>query len=227
CNDVLAGTYSERTFQDARDRGYRSVVALPLALTDTVTGAMVLYAQAPNFFDEEELKLLNELAGDISFALRSIDNKKRAHFLSYYDSLTELPNTTLFLDRLEQLMQSALQKNNSVFVIALNLNQFKQINDLYGRHIGDEVLKVAAGRLNSELAYSYSVTRIGADNFALMGEQAEHADVSDCCKDIVSLLSLPINIQRQDLEVSVRMGVSLFPPDAKDGESLLKNAEMA
>src|SRR5690606_34937949 len=56
CNDVLAGTYSERTFQDARDRGYRSVVALPLALTDTVTGAMVLYAQAPNFFDEEELK---------------------------------------------------------------------------------------------------------------------------------------------------------------------------
>src|SRR5690606_33941933 len=129
CNNEFMQGPDDRMYLDAKNRGYDSIVALPLLLAEVVTGVMVLYAREKNFFDDQELKLLHELGGDISRALQSIENKKRANFLSFYDALTELPNTTLFLDRLEQSIQSARREHGVVCAISINVDRFKLIND--------------------------------------------------------------------------------------------------
>ncbi|MES2675284.1 MAG: EAL domain-containing protein [Pseudomonadota bacterium] len=227
CNNVQITAGYDKTCRDAQRRGYRSVVALPLIVAEEVAGAMVLYALEANYFDEEELKLLGELAGDISFALQSIRNEKKASFLSYYDALTALPNTTLFLDRVEQLIQTAKRDKNLVFVIVLNLDRFKQLNDTYGRHVGDQALKEIAKRLLDGLARTYSVARIGGDNFAVVGEQANGDNVTAFCDNLISLLGAPLTIANQTINLSARLGIALYPADAEDGESLFKNAEVA
>lgn len=227
CNNIHAATDSDKTCSDAYTRGYRSAIALPLALEEKVIGVMVLYAQEKNSFDDEELKLLAELAGDISLALQSIENKKRANFLSYYDALTTLPNTTLFLDRLEQIISAARREGNGAFVIALNLNQFKLLNDTFGWHIGDQVLKTTANRLDGEASCACTVARISADNFALVGEQQDCDNISAFCEDIMESLSAPMTIENKAFEISARMGIAIFPRDADDSETLFKNAEIA
>lgn len=227
CNDVLTAADYDRTCRDAQNRGYRSVVALPFITADEIAGVMVLYAKEANYFDDEELKLLSELAGDISFALQAIESEKRASFLACYDALTALPNTTLFLDRLSQLIQAAQRESNTVFVIALNVDRFKELNDTHGRHVGDQILRMIAKLLYEGLSRPCSLARIGADNFVMVGEQASSEDISIFCEEIIALLSEPFLVGNQSLNISVRLGVALYPVDATDGESLFKNAEMA
>lgn len=227
CNNVRIAADYDKTCRDAQSRGYRSVVSLPLVSLDRTLGVMVLYAREANYFDDEELKLLGELAGDISFALQSIENEKRASFLSYYDALTSLPNTTLFLDRVDQLLQTTKREHNAVFVIAINLDSFKSMNDEFGRHVGDQVLKLIAKRLSEQLSRPCSVARIGADNFAVVGEQPASEDVSTFCDEIINLLSAPLEVNNQTLSLSARLGVAVYPGDANDSESLFKNAEVA
>src|SRR5690606_34200212 len=153
-------------------------------------------------------------------------NKKRANFLSFYDALTELPNTTLFLDRLEQSIQSVRREQGGVCAISINLNRFKLINDNFGRNNGDVVLKVIDARLDTELNGAFSVARIGADNFALICEHESNEDIGTFCEDVIDLLQSPVTISDLNIDISVRMGVAVFPFDADDAESLFKNSEI-
>lgn len=226
-NDVRDEVINSITCRDVLNRGYLSVIGLPLTTNDKVMGVVVLYAQEANFFDDEEIKLLSELAGDISFALQAMENGKRANFLAYYDALTGLPNTTLFLDRLRQLTQNAKQKENKVFLIILNLNRFKELNDTYGRHIGDKVLTSVARYLDEELSYPCTVAHIGADNFALAGVKTNDDYVSKLCDQIITRLSEPFHIDGKKFSLWPRLGIANYPADADSAEALFKNAEAA
>ncbi|MFI4940228.1 MAG: EAL domain-containing protein [Burkholderiales bacterium] len=227
CNDVRPDANQSPIYRDAESRGYLSIVALPLASLGKNVGVMLLYAREPGHFDDEEMQLLNELAGDISFALHAIENEKRARFLSYYDALTSLPNTALFLDRLCQLIQAASRDKNGVFDIAINFDRFKQLNDERGRHVGDQVLIMAAERLAGEISPNCTVARIGADNFAIVGEQGKDDDISALCEQVIDLLSQPFVIDSEHLHVSARLGIAIYPTDADNAESLFKRAETA
>lgn len=227
CNNVQLASSQDKVCLDAHKRGYRSLIALPICSSENYKGVMVLYALELNYIDDEEIKLLSELAGDISFALQSIENEKKANFLSYYDALTALPNTALFLDRLSQLVHTAKRDTRSVFIIILNINRFKQINDSYGRHIGDHILCTLAFRLNERFSPTSSVARIGADNFALAFEPLPDDDIGVICEELLELVSLPFEIDKIEVNLTARIGIAAFPEDAKDSESLFKNAEAA
>jgi diguanylate cyclase (GGDEF)-like protein len=231
CNDVRRVTDKGRACKDAESRGFLSIVALPLVAMGKNVGVMALYANEVDHFDDAEMQLLNELAGDISFALHAIENEKRARFLSYYDALTSLPNTALFLDRLGQLIQgqgaSGGDDGDGVFVIALNLERFKQVNDMYGRHIGDQILIMVAKRLNEGISHSCTVARTGSDNFAVAGLQTKGQKISTLCEQITSLLNEPFVIDSHSLGVSARFGIAIYPSDGDSAESLFKNGEAA
>ncbi len=227
CNDVRSATDYSHSRADALLRGYLSVIGLPLTVADSVAGVLVLYAREAERFDEAEIKLLGELAGDISFALQSIANEQRASFLSCYDELTAMPNTPLFLDGVERLLHGARHAGGSAFVIALNLDRFRQLNDVYGRHVGDQMLRVVARRLQEELDHSYCLGRTGADNFAIAGELAASQDISTLCEQVIALLAQPHRIEERAISLSVRLGVALFPSDAELAEPLFRNAEAA
>jgi diguanylate cyclase (GGDEF)-like protein len=227
CNDVRTTMDYALTCRDAEARGYLSIIGLPFVNNEKIIGVMVLYAREADYFDDEEIKLLKELAGDISFALQAIESEKRANFLAYNDALTSLPNTALFLDRLGQLIQAAERSGNNVFVIMLNLDRFKQLNDALGRHVGDQVLRIIAKRLVDEFSDRCTVARVGADNFGLAGDLVGGIDVSTLCDQIVTSLNEPFIVDGKNLEVFARLGVSLHPADAASAESLFKNAEAA
>lgn len=227
CNNVELAADHDRVCMDAHKRGYRSLIALPICSSENYKGVMVLYAIELNYIDDEEIKLLSELAGDISFALQSIENEKKANFLSYYDALTALPNTALFLDRLAQLVHTAKRDSRSVYIIVLNINRFKQVNDSYGRHIGDHILCSLAFRLNERFSPTGSVARIGADNFSLAFEAHPEDDIGIICEELLKILASPFDIDKIEVNLSARMGIATFPEDASDSESLFKNAEAA
>jgi len=215
--------------QEAVRRGYRSLVVLPLLLEDAVAGVLTLYAKEPDFFNPDELKLLDELAGDISFALDHLAKKETVNYLAYYDVLTGLPNRTLFIERTNQFLQLSLQAGTMTALILLDIERFRYINDTLGRHGGDAVLKMIAQRLVPLVGAQSSLARVGADVFAIaISSVAEASDIAHFVeKQINSCFAQPFSVGNSELRISARLGVSVSPGDGRDVDTLYKNAESA
>jgi len=107
---------------------------------------LALYSEEIAFFDAEEMKLLLELAGDISFALDGFAKEEKLDYLAFYDPLTGVPNRALFRERLNQRTGAADQGEHRLAVVLLNIERFHTVNDTLGRQTGDELLKQIAGR---------------------------------------------------------------------------------
>src|SRR5260370_40323457 len=125
---------------------------MSLMVEDQVVAVLVLYAAETGFFDYEELKLLKDLAGDISFALDYIGKEERLAYVSYYDTLTGLPNRQLFFDRLAQALNVARAESRELAVMVIDVQGFKRVNDTFGRHAGGRVLKELGLRLDRTTA---------------------------------------------------------------------------
>jgi diguanylate cyclase (GGDEF)-like protein/PAS domain S-box-containing protein len=230
CNDIAADDRMKTWRAEALKRGYRSVVLFPLILEGRSVGVFVLYAPEPNFFDEEEMRLLVEMAGDISFALDHLKKEERLNYLAYYDELTGLPNRTLFEDRASQLLQVARRsQGTTVALVLLDIDRFGTINETLGRHAGDAVLRQIAQRLSSGRLGPDHMARISADTFAaLLADVEKEQDVVHFVeKRVIDLLHEPIVVDGHELRLSARAGIALFPVDGMDTEILFRNAEAA
>jgi diguanylate cyclase (GGDEF)-like protein/PAS domain S-box-containing protein len=228
CNDIASDVRMATWSSEAWSRGYRSVVVLPLFLEDKPVGVFVLYAPEPGAFDDEEMLLLNEMAGDISFAIDNLKKEAKLNYLAYYDVITGLANRTLFYERLGQRLHD-IQSSGTVAVLAIDLERFRYINETFGRHAGDSLLKQVAERLvDTGIGVEY-LARISADCFSMvLSNIKEEADVVRFCENqITTSLSKPFKLEDQELHVSVRVGIAIFPEDGKDADTLLRNAEAA
>src|SRR6267143_2548730 len=135
-NDVQNDSRTQMKEQ-CKERGINSLAFLPLIVGDEGMGVLALYADETGFFDDEEMKLLVELAGDISFALDHLEKEERIEYLAYYDSLTGLANRALFHERLVQYVSTAHGHGSKLAVAVVDVDRFKTINDSLGRHVGD------------------------------------------------------------------------------------------
>ncbi len=228
-NDLLANPGVGYFRAQALEHGYRSAVALPLMVQDEVVGVFILYGEAPGFFTEEEVKLLEELATDVSFALDYLEKSARADYLAYYDPLTGLPNRTLFHDHLGQHLRTRGAEHAMVAVLLFNLDRFRNVNETLGRKAGDKLLKKVAARLKAAMEGREMPARVGADAFALILRGVSQAgDLARAVEGIVrTCFDLPFEINDQELRVSVRVGIALYPSDGRDAERLFRNAEAA
>jgi diguanylate cyclase (GGDEF)-like protein/PAS domain S-box-containing protein len=214
--------------REALARGFRSLVAIPLTVGDAAVGVLVLYAGEAGFFDHEELKLLKDLAGDISFALDYIDKEEQLTYVSYYDTLTGLANRQLFFDRLAQALQVAKSERRELSVMIIDLQRFKRINDTLGRTGGDQLLKELALRLRRTISESATPARIGGDRFAVVMPNLPGPTVARWIDDwIVDSLAEPLVIDDIELRMTVKIGIALYPADAETAETLFVNAEAA
>ena len=212
----------------ALSRGYRSLIAMPLLVAAEVVGVLVLYAGETGFFDYEELKLLKDLSGDISFALDYIGKEEQLTYVSYYDTLTGLPNRQLFFDRLAQAMHLARADRRELAVMIIDLLRFRRVNDTLGRHAGDLVLKELAGRLQRTISESATPARLGGDRFALVVPNLPGPAMARWIDAwIVDAFAEPLVIDDIELRTSVKVGVALYPTDADTAEALFLNAEAA
>ena len=214
---------------EAAKRGLRSVAVFPLFAAEEVVGVLALYADEVAFFDAGEMKLLLELAGDISFALDHLAKDEKLDYLAYYDTLTGLANPTLFRERVAQLLAIAAAEPFKLAVALLDIDQFRTINDSFGRQVGDELLKQVAGRLGREMGDLSTVARIGADRFAVVFHHIGHeSEVAHRLEELDRrCLAKPFVVDGNEVRISGKSGIAVYPSDANDAETLLQNAEFA
>jgi len=228
-NDIEAEVPAGILRKEAAKKGYRSTVCLPFVVDDKVVAAIILFGAERGYFDEDELALLNELAADVSFALQSIVQQEKVEYLSYYDSLSGLPNRTLFMDRAGQQMRSRGGEPLMVALVLLNLERFRNINESFGRHGGDELLKLVARRLESAFNGKDYLARIGADGFGVVmrGIRDAAAVVHVVESQILGCFREPYKLNDTELRVAAKAGIAVFPADGANADTLFKNAEAA
>ena len=214
-----------------RARGFCSTFAVPLLVAGKSIGILILFGDRIGAFNDEEQHLLKELAGDISFALDYLDKQEQINYLAYFDSLTGLPNRTLFRDRLGLLlaMESQSQVQDKIVVVLVDLERFRNVNDTLGRAAGDELLREVARRLRDSVAEPSYLARISADCFGfVVKESRSDVDVVDAIEHaLLTWLAGSIQLMGKDIRVSVRAGLSIFKVDGMDADTLLRNAEVA
>ena len=228
CNDIASDERMAAWRSEALSRGYRSVTVFPLVVEGRPVGVFALYASEPGVFDSEEMKLLVEMAGDISFAMDNLKKEEKLNYLAYYDVITGLSNRTLFYDRLGQHLHDA-QSGKTIAVLAIDLERFRVINETLGRHAGDALLKQVAERLIDTGVGVDHLARISADCFAMfLSNIREEADLVHFLESqVTAALSKPFQLEGQELRISARAGIAIFPDDGKDADTLFRNAEAA
>jgi diguanylate cyclase (GGDEF)-like protein/PAS domain S-box-containing protein len=176
--------------------------------------------------------------------LQDITERKQAddqiRFLAYFDSLTGLPNRRQFGERLTRALQTAHRHNRLAALLFLDLDRFKRINDTLGHNAGDHLLQEVSSRLLACLRKTDCVTRpaeelsepvvarLGGDEFiVLLGEVQRVQDAAKVARRIVEVLSEPFALRGQEVVVTTSIGITLFPFDGEDADTLLKNADTA
>lgn len=145
-----------------------------------------------------------------------------------HDTLTGLANRNLLADRLGQAMGYARRSGRLVAVLLLNIDRFKVINDSLGHGFGDTLLKMLAQRLASCVRESDTIARLGGDEFVIiLAEVAQADDVAPVARKIIETLTLPLEMDGQEIFTTASIGISLYPRDGADQEILLKNADTA
>lgn len=156
------------------------------------------------------------------------EHEARLKHLAYYDSLTQLPNRILLGDRLRQAMARARRTRQKLAVCFLDLDNFKPVNDELGHLVGDELLVLAARRMNSCLRDSDTLARIGGDEFVLL---LADLDDSHCWQGsldrLLQSLVPAFHLEGRALQISVSIGVTLYPDDAANADDLLLHADAA
>jgi diguanylate cyclase (GGDEF)-like protein/PAS domain S-box-containing protein len=215
--------------QALAERGVRSLVSLPLLIAGEPVAVFGLHAAEAGYFDEAEMKLLRELAGDIAYAIDHIDKQERLDYLAYYDALTGLANRSLFLERVAQYMRSAVGSGHKLALFLLDLERFKSINDSLGQFAGDALLRQVADWLTRNVVDANLLARVGADHFAVvLPEVREQGNVAGLLESSMeAFLNHPFRLNDAVFRIAAKVGVALFPDDGADADTLFRNAEAA
>jgi diguanylate cyclase (GGDEF)-like protein/PAS domain S-box-containing protein len=148
--------------------------------------------------------------------------------LANHDALTSLPNRSLLLDRLSQALVFALRSGRQAAVMLIDLDRFKNINDSLGHEIGDKIIMEIARRLSSCVRVGDTIARVGGDEFVVIRPDVVRADaVATLAQQILEALSQPMTIQDHEFYPTGSIGISMFPKDGRDSQTLLKNADTA
>lgn len=230
-NDLRATGPTGRLRAEALAGGCLSTVCVPLLVDGAVVALVLLAATECNFFDQDELLLLDEVSADVSFALQSIAEHEKVEYLSYYDPLTGLPNRALFIDRIGQIMRlrGAGDEPAPLAAVLLNVERFRNINETFTRHGGDDLLRQIAQRLEGVFQGKDRLARIGADGFGvLMADTADPARLAQTVEQqILGCFREPFMLEDGEVRVAAQAGIAIYPADAGSGEQLFNNAEAA
>ena len=187
------------------------------------------------FWAHRTVSLAGDGAGKPRYFIRIIEDistRKQAELqlrqLAHHDTLTGLPNRTLFYDRLTQSLMQARRNDEMVGVMFLDLDRFKLINDTLGHAMGDLLLRQVAHRLIACVRASDTVSRLSGDEFGIiLGEMATARTAQPVAEKIVRMFQAPFVLADEARHVTMSIGISLYPTDAKDEETLIKAADVA
>ncbi len=156
------------------------------------------------------------------------DKDAHLEYIAYHDALTGLPNRALLMDRLRHAASRADRAGTRMALLFIDLDRFKTINDSLGHAVGDAVLQAAAGRLRSVVREEDTLSRLGGDEFVVLLESVRDGEAAAAVAEkIIHVLEKMLHIGNYPLHISASVGISLYPDDGRDAETLLKHADAA
>ncbi len=218
----------------ARLVGSAALLALPLRLEQS-KGALLIYAAVPEAFAPAEVKLLQELAADLCYGLEALrahsrhrQAEKTIRRLAYYDRLTDLPNQNCLQDLLAEALPAAQLQRSPLAILFVDIDKFSKINRTLGHHMGDRLLKGFANRLAELLPPGVTLTRWSSDVFPILLPRVDgDYEALALGQRVLDSLKEPFLLQSREIFLSASIGIAMFPADATDAPTLLKNAESA
>jgi diguanylate cyclase (GGDEF)-like protein len=190
--------------------------------------------QATNQLFADNRSLAQQLAQTVHMldgALGQVqDSEERMRFLASHDPLTQLGNRALLHDRLEAAMQQAKRSGKHFALHMIDLDNFKEVNDLHGHAAGDRVLTTVADRIGRITRSVDTIARLGGDEFSVLQEMGEHDSAENAgalAERLINGLSTPIQVDSHELHVGASVGVAVYPDDGTAPDDLLRNADLA
>lgn len=234
-NDFFQDESTRPWHQLARNAGVKAAAAVPLLRDGRAVGVLLIYAGEKRAFDEEIVKLIERMAENIAFALSNIEHEderkgaeERIRYLATHDGLTGLPNRAMFSQLLNLEIKSAHRYGRKLAVLFIDLDRFKTINDTLGHQAGDALLKEISARLKASVRASDVVARLGGDEFVILVQEVnESGQVAAVARNVLSAAIKPMTIAGQQCRVTASVGIAMYPADAQDEQSLMKNADLA
>jgi len=164
----------------------------------------------------------------IQYAIERKRIQLKLTHLAFYDSLTGLPNRSLFKERLDQAILRTVRKSTCGALMLIDLDGFKEINDTFGHDMGDKLLVEVSSRIKSCVRESDSVARLGGDEFTIILEEVTDTHVTGVIADkLINTLGEPITIDNKLLPVTASVGITIFPEHSSSPVNLLKYADIA
>jgi diguanylate cyclase (GGDEF)-like protein len=202
--------------------------AFPLKRGSEVIGVMEFFHRDVREPDALLVAIAEALGSEIGQYLVRMQAEERVKFMAMHDGLTGLPNRVMFNERLTRAIAQARRHSRALAVLFVDLDRFKVINDTLGHEAGDVVLREAAYRLTDHLRAGDTVARLGGDEFVvLLEEVSDPLYVGSVSSKLIAALAAPFVIGGREYGVTASIGVSSFPEDGVDAQTLLKNADAA
>ncbi len=168
------------------------------------------------------------IAGTHSDVTERRELEDQIRYQATHDYLTGLPNRYLFSDRFSQALAQARRKRRKVALLFIDLDNFKTVNDTYGHEAGDDLLKEASERLRKVFREMDTVCRLGGDEFTvILPEAGERIDVERVAERLMEIFDIPFTVGSRDILLQISVGISIFPDDGDDDQTLLKKADLA
>jgi diguanylate cyclase (GGDEF)-like protein len=209
------------------ERGFHSVVALPLTVDGARIGVLSLASRENDLVTDEELRVLEDMTANLSFALQYRQKETAVQYLAYYDPLTGLAKRGLFCERLDKLIQSYIGPEGAPTVVAFDVMNLSNVNDSFGRHIGDLLLQRVAERLKHSIDDDERLGYLGGGTFVMLPSQLEVS-----ADNVTALLenrvfSEVFQIDGRAIRTSFKSGLAHYPVDGEDASTLTQRAEAA
>lgn len=213
----------------ALQHGLKACSAWPIfGKSRKLLGSLSLYfheRMAPTSRDLQLCDISTNLAG---IAIESRESEEKIRYLAHYDGLTSLPNRFLFKEYLDVALRDANRRTQKFTVFFLDLDRFKNINDTFGHEAGDKVLREIATRLRNSLRKTDKIARMGGDEFYILLEDfSNEYYVAEVAQKLLDEASRSFYIGNHECQLSVSIGIVVYPDDGRDAPTLLKNADIA
>lgn len=214
--------------QLADPHGQHQTWVQPLVWGKTACGWLLATREGEATFGEEDRQTISELASRLAVAVASAWREDELFQRAHYDSLTGLPNRSLFGDRLQLEIARSRREGRSLAVMFVDIDHFKSVNDSYGHVAGDALLFESANRIRETIRESDTVSRHGGDEFTvLVTDFREQRDALVIGNNIIETLSRPFSVAGRDCFLSATVGIAIFPDNGETSEVLLKHADTA
>lgn len=181
-------------------------------------------------FDEQAFYWdeIRELAGRIAIAISAQAREDQLLIQAQYDALTGLPNRILLQDRLQQAMEHSDHTSEPFWLAFIDLDRFKFVNDSLGHSAGDQLLTEVAKRLSAIVEDTDTVARFGGDEFIIILQHQSDSHLRmDMLNQLIEASAMPIYLEGKEIFMSASIGIAVYPTDGKDGDTLLRNADVA